>query len=95
MCSRSSCAFPSSSPLSYLTLRDHAFSVTGGEVIKARRLVPGENLRWEISVRPDSNGAVEISLPATTDCAGQGALCTAAGRALAPELEFTVAGPGG
>ena len=55
-------------PLSYVTLRDHAFTVTGGEVTKARRLEPGnsagKNVRWEISVTPDGNGAVTIVLPA-------------------------------
>ena len=40
---------------SYVTLRDHAFTVTGGEVVKARRLEPGNNIGWEISVRPDSS----------------------------------------
>ena len=38
--------------LSYTTLRDHAFTVTGGEVVRARRLEPGKNVRWEITVRP-------------------------------------------
>ena len=38
---------------SYKTLRDNAFTVTGGEVVKARRLEKGKNVRWEISVRPD------------------------------------------
>ena len=36
---------------SYRTLRDHAFTVTGGEVTKARRLERGKNIRWEIHVR--------------------------------------------
>ena len=31
---------------SYKTLRDHAFTVTGGEVVKARRLERGKNVRW-------------------------------------------------
>ena len=34
---------------SYKTLRDHAFTVTGGEVVKARRLERGKNVRWEIT----------------------------------------------
>ena len=45
---------------SYKNLRDHAFTVTGGEVVRARRLEPGKNVRWEIHVRPDSNAAVTI-----------------------------------
>ena len=79
--------------LSYKTLRDHAFTVTGGEVVKARRLEKGKNVRWEISVRPDGDGTVTIVLPATTDCASDGAICTEDGRMLSNSLEFTVSGP--
>ena len=80
---------------SYKTLRDNAFTVTGGEVVKARRLEKGRNVRWEISVRPDGNGAVTTVLPATTDCTAQGAICTQDGRMLSNRLEITVPGPGG
>ena len=80
--------------LSYVTLRDHAFTVTGGEVVKARRLVKGSNIRWEISVSPDSNGDVTVVLPATEDCDAPGAICTEDGRMLSNRVEFTVSGPG-
>ena len=80
-------------PLSYRTLRDHAFTVMGGEVVKARRLEQGKNVRWEITVRPDGNETVTIVLPVTTDCAAEGAICTAGGRMLSNELTFTVPGP--
>ena len=80
---------------SYKTLRDNAFTVTGGEVVKARRLEKGKNVRWEISVRPDGSGPVTIVLLATTDCAATGAVCTDDGRMLSNRLDFTVPGPGG
>ena len=80
---------------SYKTLRDdHVFTVEGGSVTGARRLVKGSNIGWEIVVKPDSNGDVTITLPATTDCDAQGAICTADGRMLSSPLEFTVSGPG-
>ena len=79
--------------LSYKTLRDHAFTVTGGEVVKARRLEKGKNVRWEITVQPDGDGTVTIVLPATTDCASDGAICTSDGRKLSGRLELTVSGP--
>ena len=79
--------------LSYKTLRDHAFTVTGGEVVKARRLEKGKNVRWEVHVRPSGDGTVTIVLPATTDCDAQGAVCTEDGRMLSGRLEFTVPGP--
>ena len=82
------------SGFSYTTMRDHAFTVTGGSVTGARRLVSGKNLRWEIVVSPDSNGDVTITLPATTDCDAQGAICADDDKKLSNRLELTVSGPG-
>ena len=78
---------------SFKTLRDHAFTVTGGKVVRAKRLEKGGNARWEIHVRPDSNNDVTIVLPATTDCDAAGAICTEDGRMLSNRLELTVSGP--
>ena len=78
---------------SYRTLRDHAFTVTGGEVKGARRLVRGSNTRWEIKVRPTANADVVIVLPITTVCTADGAVCTEAGSKLSNRLELTVSGP--
>lgn len=78
---------------SYKTLRDYAFTVTGGEVIVARRLDRSHNIRWEITVSPNSNGTVTIVLPITTDCASDGAICTSDGRMLSIRLELTIRGP--
>ena len=82
------------SGFSYTTMRDHAFTVTGGSVTGARRLVSGKNLRWEIVVSPDSNEDVTITLPATTDCDAQGAICADGDKKLSNRLELTVSGPG-
>ena len=79
--------------LSYKVLRDHAFTVTGGKVTKAKRAEPGVNKKRVIHVKPDGDGAVTILLPITTDCQAQGAICTGDGRMLSNQLEFTVAGP--
>ena len=79
--------------LSYATLRDHALQVTGGEVTKARRLTPGSNLGWEITVRPSSTSAVTVVLPVTTDCGAEGAVCTGGGKRLSERLEIAVPGP--
>ena len=81
--------------ISYVTLRDHAFSVTDGEVTSARRLTQGSNIGWTITVTPDSAADVTIVLPVTTDCNADGAVCTADGRKLSNRLEFTVSGPSG
>ena len=79
--------------LSYKTLRDHAFTVTNGTVTRARRLERPGNIRWEISIRPDGNRDVTVLLPITTDCATQGAICTADGRMLSRQVELIVSGP--
>ena len=80
-------------PVSYVTLRDHAFTVTGGSVTKARRLEPPDNIRWEITVTPDTEAVVTVELPATTDCAADGAVCTEDGRPLSTRRELSVSGP--
>ena len=79
---------------SYTTVRDHAFTVTGGSVTYVRRLEPGKNVRWEITVTPGSSADVAIVLNATTDCSAQGAICTEDDRKLSGGLELTVNGPG-
>ena len=80
-------------PLSFATLRDSAFSVTGGEVVKARRLEAPSNLRWQITVAPSSKWDVSIVLPVPGDCTAEGALCTTDSRPLSNRLELTVPGP--
>ncbi|MDE2883672.1 MAG: fibronectin type III domain-containing protein, partial [Chloroflexota bacterium] len=79
--------------LSYVTLRDHAFAVTGGSVLNARRLNPPSDLGWEITVRPSGDGSVTLTLPATTDCAAAGAICTGDGKMLSAQLQVSVPGP--
>ena len=79
--------------LSYKTLRDHAFTVTGGEVTGARRLASPSNIGWEIQVEPDGDGAATIVLPVTTDCTAEGAICTEQGRMLSGGLLLVVPGP--
>ena len=82
------------SDFSYKTLRNHAFTVTGGTVRNAERMDRPSNIRWLITVEPDSNGDVTIVLPITEDCGAQGAICTGDGRRLSKELVLTVSGPG-
>ena len=83
--------------LSYATLKNHAFNVTGGSVQRAQRTDKPSNISWLITVKPQGNGDVTIELPATTDCDDQGAICTKddSGRKLSNSLSFTVSGPGG
>ena len=80
-------------PISYVTLKSSAFSVTGGTIAKARRLERPSNIRWEITVEPDSATAdVTVVLAATQDCEATGAVCSEGGRPLSNRLEMTVSG---
>ena len=81
------------SGFSYTTMRDDAFTVTGGDVTGARRLVSGKNLRWEVTVQPSGNADVTVELPVTTDCTAQGAICTGNDDKLSNSLNLTVSGP--
>ena len=78
---------------SYRTLRDNAFTVTGGEVVNAQRVNPPSNVGWRITVQPSGDHDVTVSLPATTDCAHWGAVCTVDNRKLSSATELTVPGP--
>ena len=83
--------------LSYKTLRDYAFTEVGGEVKKAQRMDKDSdtpNIWWLITVEPDGNGDVTITLPTTTDCTDDGAICAEDGRMLSNSLVLTVSGPG-
>ena len=82
--------------LSYQTLQNSAFTVVGGSVQKAKRLDRGSrnpNVRWEITVRPDGDGGVTITLPETTDCDSEGAICTGGRRMLSNSTELAVPEP--
>ena len=80
--------------LGYATLKNHAFNVTGGSVERAQRTDKPSNIPWRITVKPQGNGGVTIELPATTDCAATGAICSGDGRKLFNSLSFTISGPG-
>ena len=91
--------FSESFPIGFLTMRDHAFTVTNGRVTRARRLDNPHhenqgmqpNREWEITVAPDTGaGDVTITLPQTTDCAATGAVCTEDGTMLSGAVSVTV-----
>ncbi len=87
-------AFSDGINISYKTVRDASFTVTAGEVTRASRVDRRRDL-WKITIKPDSDGAVTVRLPETTDCGASGAICTGDGRPLSHSLSATVAGPVG
>ena len=81
------------SGFSYTKVRDHALTVADGSLSNVRRLMPGKNVRWEITVQPSLDADVSIALNATTDCSAEGAICNAVGGKLSGGLELVVPGP--
>ena len=68
-------AFSEKIAISYRSLREDAFAVTGGRVTRGKR-VDGRKDLFEITVEPDGTGEVAISLPAGRECSVSGAICT-------------------
>ena len=79
-------------PIGFRTLRDDAFEVSGGAVRKAKRRQKGASIGWRITVRPDTNGDIVVTLPVRA-CDAAGAICTPDGRALSREVSVKVPGP--
>ncbi len=87
-------AFSEDIGISYRSLREDAFAVTGGSVTRGRRVDDRRDL-FEMTVEPDSDGDVTIELPAGRECGVSGAICTKGDnrRQLANTPTATVAGP--
>ena len=79
--------------VSYRTVQNVLFSVTGGSISRAWRLVRGRNAGWGLKVRPSGLGSVRLQVRATTNCAGIPGVCAQDGRMLAGGLQTTIAGP--
>ena len=77
----------------YERIRDHAFTISGGEIANAQRKTQGSNQNWTIAVKPDGNGAITITLPETSNCDATGAICTYDRRKLSGYTSTQVTGP--
>ena len=87
-------AFSEPIGISYRSLREDAFTVTGGRVTSGLRVDDRRDL-FEMTVEPDGGGEVTIMLPAGRECGVSGAICTKGEnrRQLANTPTATVAGP--
>ena len=79
--------------LEQAAVRDHVVTITGGEITGARQTTQDSSLRWMVTVQPEGEDDVTVTLPRTTDCDDQGAVCTAHGQMLAQDVSTTVNGP--
>ena len=87
-------AFSEEIGIGFRTMRDDSFTVDGGEVTGARRVDRRHDL-WRITVEPDGEGDVTVTLAAGRECAVSGAICTRGGdrRQLTNTATATVTGP--
>ena len=89
-------AFSEDIGISYRALREDALAVTGGRVTGGKRVDDRRDL-FEMTVEPDGDGDVAITLEADRDCAASGAICTKGEnrRQLTNTPAVTVVGPDG
>ncbi len=73
-------------------LRDSALAVSGGSVA-AVEAAAGSTRNWTVTIQPDGDSDVTISVGGALSCADLAAVCTADGRTLPAGIEVTVAGP--
>ncbi len=87
-------AFSENIGISYRSLREDAFTVTGGRVTRGARVDDRRDL-FEMTVEPDGGGDVTVTLPAGRECGVSGAICTKGEnrRQLTNTPAVTVAGP--
>ena len=85
-------AFSEGIAIGFRTFRDQSVSAAGGGVTKAKRVDRRKDL-WEITVEPDTNEAVTLTLAGGRACGTAGAVCTDDGRALSAGISTTVLGP--
>ena len=79
--------------LSYRTVHNGLFDVTGGEIVKAKRLTRGKNNGWQLDIVPAGLADVTLKVRAKTACDVAPGVCTADGRMLTERLLADIPGP--
>ena len=80
--------------VSYKTVRDTMFTVTGGTISGARRVKPPHDREFDIVVKPSGDEAVSFSLVSPLPACGEtGSVCTAAGRMIEGTVSTRIPGP--
>ena len=90
----SEAVFDGSEPFDKNRAIQDALEVSGGTVRGRRRVERQAFDRWIVWIGPSGDGAVTVTLPATTGaCSASGAICTPDGEALAEAVTVSVPGP--
>ena len=75
--------------LSYVVVRDEAFSISGGTVTRAKRL-DGRNDLWDITINPDGGVDVVATIEARSDCETAPVICATGDRPLSENASVTI-----
>ena len=87
-------AFNTEPEVSYKTVRDTMFDVTGGTITGARRVTRRNDQHFDIVVKPSGSDAMTFSLHSPLPACGEtGSVCTEAGRMIEGPVSATVLGP--
>ena len=78
--------------LSYRTVHNGLFAVTGGSIEKASRLAAGKNNGWSVRIDPSGLGDVRVRVRGTSACDTAPGVCTPDGRKLAGGRQVVIAG---
>ena len=71
-------------------IRDHAFEVTNGRMVKAKR-IGGDSAHWRMTVLPiEDREPVTVRLRGNRPCSERGALCTGGGGRITNSPELTL-----
>ena len=82
----------------FAKMRDRAFTLDEADIVTAKRKNPqsaDKNKSWTITVKPDGNDRISITLPAAASCTDNTSICTHDDRKLSHSTSATVDGPVG
>ena len=78
----------------FVDMQEHVLTVENGDITTAKRKISGRHDRWIITVSPDGDADVTITLPRTTKaCSANSVVCAFGGDKLSNHTPTTVSGP--
>ena len=87
-------AFSMEPEVSYLTVLETMFDVTGGAIEKANRVTSPHDRHFDLTVKPNGADAVTFGLASPLPaCGHERSVCTAPGRMIEGAVEATIHGP--
>ena len=79
--------------MSWRTVKDRLFTVTGANIERVRRTGGVRNKQWTLTVMPAGNADITLTLKDSVACGETHAVCTTDGRALRGGARISIQGP--